>query len=196
MRLFRAVFLGLVLPILGGCGPTPVVEPEPVRPTLTQKPVRTTPLREGRVRVLTVAPRDPLVNAQPSFNFTLNTPEFKWREVPPITETPPFRKMPARIELSRPLLLLKETDPVNPPDTPTSSSTLNVIPRLGGLEPFESVPLPTVTLHWDKLVEDLQPERGSSKLKAMSPYCMPGHTSQNFVVYSMHDGLPLHPGVW
>lgn len=36
----------------------------------------------------------------------------------------------------------------------------------------------------------------SSKLRPMSPYCMPGHTSQNFVVTSFHDGLPLHPGVW
>ena len=35
-----------------------------------------------------------------------------------------------------------------------------------------------------------------ARLRPRSPYCMPGHTSQNFVVYSAHDGLPLHPGVW
>ena len=39
-----------------------------------------------------------------------------------------------------------------------------------------------------------QPE--GAKLRPRSPYCMPGHTSQNFVLYSVHDGLPLHPGVW
>lgn len=36
----------------------------------------------------------------------------------------------------------------------------------------------------------------SGRLRPRSPYCMPGHTSQNFVVYSLQDGLPLHPGAW
>ena len=55
------------------------------------------------------------------------------------------------------------------------------------LKPFYSTSL-------SKEVLAFNPE--GAKLRPRSPYCMPGHTSQNFVLYSVHDGLPLHPGVW
>lgn len=45
------------------------------------------------------------------------------------------------------------------------------------------------------LAAELQLKPGA-KLRPRSPYCMPGHLSQNFVVTSLNDGLPLHPGVW
>ena len=57
-----------------------------------------------------------------------------------------------------------------------------------------AVSLPSAK-HYELPDLSYKPE-GTAKLRPMSPYCMPGHTSQNFVLYSMHDGLPLHPGVW
>lgn len=56
--------------------------------------------------------------------------------------------------------------------------------------------LATPNLSFPELRESLRLSPSEIALRPRSPYCMPGHVSQNFVVYSAHDGLPLHPGVW
>ena len=53
-----------------------------------------------------------------------------------------------------------------------------------------------IDLELPQLKADLQFSPQGAKLRPRSPYSMPGHSSQPFVVYSAHDGLPLHPGSW
>ena len=54
----------------------------------------------------------------------------------------------------------------------------------------------SLELDFDALKSELKFDPAGAKLRPRSPYTMPGHLSFNNVVCSVHDGLPLHPGVW
>ena len=74
-------------------------------------------------------------------------------------------------------------------------SRLNPQPNLPTLIPG-SVALTPFAIPSAQLKGQLQLPPSEFRLRPRSPYCLPGHTSQNFVSFSAHDGLPLAPGVW
>lgn len=94
----------------------------------------------------------------------------------------------------QPQLLLEESPPVPDFFPPTARS----LPIQVRFQETPSLPQPDlqIALTTPLTPESLRFRPDGGKLRPRSPYCMPGHTSQNFVVYSAHDGLPLHPGVW
>lgn len=127
-------------------------------------------------------------------------PEEMWTITPPRLTVPPTEAPTSRSvwtvtsRSTSPLLLPNQASPQGPSEpTPV---TLSFLPQF----PEKDWGLPQPQLSYDlphKLTaESLAFSPKGGRLRPRSPYCMPGHTSQNFVVYSAHDGLPLHPGVW
>lgn len=185
-----AALLLVVAFLLSSCQkPEPIASEPPLPPPITTE---TTPTATGEhpSTELLLRPHDePRLPA-------IASPRLQWTQ--PDSLSLPLLRTPEWVEpeftAHPPELLIQGSQPL-PDFSPPTGRTLPLQVRHPEIP---SLPHPDLNLALSNSLtsESLQFRPEGGKLRPRSPYCMPGHTSQNFVLYSVHDGLPLHPGVW
>jgi len=178
----------LVAFLLSSCQkPEPIASEPPLPPPTTTE---TTPTATGEhlsTEYLLRPHDEPRLPA-------IASPRLQWTQ--PDSLSLPLLRTPDWVEpeftAHPPELLLQGSRPLPEFSPPTGLSLPLRHPE------FPSLPEPELNLALSNPLtsESLQFRPEGGKLRPRSPYWMPGHTSQNFVLYSVHDGLPLHPGVW
>ena len=125
----------------------------------------------------------PTVRLNPTLDFRLNQIE---PPRPPEVQAPAWKE--PKPTGQSPSLLLRSYPTIPNLSAPTSRTLPLRIPYSEN----PSLPQTDFKLALSKplTAESLRFQPEGAKLRPRSPYCMPGHTSQNFVLYSVHDGPP------